>query len=104
MADLGAWSKLMTPGDEPSSLLELLAAGRPSWYRDGLCREYADVAFFTELGASTAPAKAVCADCLVQPECLEYALADPHLLGVWGGTSARERGQLRRGRIRPDAA
>lgn len=29
-------------------------------------------------------------------ECLDYALADPSLVGVWGGTGKAERRALRR--------
>lgn len=47
-------------------------------------------------GSPTAPAKAVCARCPVAGPCLDEALADPWLLGVWGGTSFDERRQLRK--------
>ncbi len=36
-------------------------------------------------------AKAVCARCGVQQECLAYALATRQAHGVWGGTSPEER-------------
>jgi WhiB family redox-sensing transcriptional regulator len=41
-------------------------------------------------------AKAVCAGCVVQPECLGYALAADPVQGVWGGMSEEERRLLRR--------
>ena len=31
--------------------------------------------------------------CPVSAECLDYAPADPHLVGVWGGTSDLQRKQ-----------
>lgn len=39
-------------------------------------------------------AKAICADCSVQRDCLEYAVAirEPH--GIWGGLNEVERKQL----------
>ena len=46
--------------------------------------------------SSNAPAKAVCSGCPVRVECLAYALAEPQLQGVWGGTSDTERRALRR--------
>jgi WhiB family redox-sensing transcriptional regulator len=46
-------------------------------------------------GQTSAPAKAVCGRCLVQRECLHYALADSDLMGVWGGTSQRDRARHR---------
>jgi WhiB family redox-sensing transcriptional regulator len=87
----------MAGEDVPISLAELF--DRPAWMRDGLCREpaYADVDFFLERGGDSRPAKALCARCLVQPECLAYALDRPMWddSGIWGGTSARERRRLR---------
>jgi WhiB family redox-sensing transcriptional regulator len=43
-----------------------------------------------------ATAKAVCRQCDVQAECLEYALVTNQDTGVWGGTSEEERKKLRR--------
>ena len=71
-------------------LLELL--DRPPWQREELCREYAGrVDFFPGRGESLEPAKALCAACLVRPECLLYALEHDEPYGVWGGLSAQER-------------
>ena len=53
--------------------------------------------FFPERGASMAEVKRLCAGCAVREQCLHTALADPKLLGVWGGVSERGRRQLRRG-------
>ena len=39
-------------------------------------------------------AKAVCAQCPVQPECLQWALDTRQTYGVWGGLDTQERGQL----------
>jgi Transcription factor WhiB len=41
-------------------------------------------------------ALAVCDGCVDREECLNYALGEPWLLGVWGGTSHRQRLLLRR--------
>jgi hypothetical protein len=50
--------------------------------------------------AETAEApRAICAGCLVRAECLAAALQDPLTEGVWAGTTARERRQLRLGRV-----
>lgn len=40
-------------------------------------------------------AKAVCAGCRVQRECLSFALETHQVHGVWGGKSAEERQLLR---------
>jgi WhiB family redox-sensing transcriptional regulator len=41
-----------------------------------------------------------CGTCPVQSECLGEALADEHLVGIWGGTTDYQRRQLRRRRVR----
>jgi WhiB family redox-sensing transcriptional regulator len=41
-------------------------------------------------------ARAVCADCGVRKECLEFALTTNQDCGVWGGTSEEERRDIRR--------
>ena len=40
------------------------------------------------------PAKAFCRPCPVRDDCLEVALTDPTLKGVWGGRTARERRRI----------
>jgi WhiB family redox-sensing transcriptional regulator len=47
--------------------------------------------------ARTLRAKAVCAECDVIEDCLDYALAYS-VVGVWGGTSVEERREIRRRR------
>jgi len=41
-------------------------------------------------------AKATCGDCWIKNECLGYALSDPSLEGIWGGTTPLERKRLRK--------
>jgi WhiB family transcriptional regulator, redox-sensing transcriptional regulator len=42
----------------------------------------------------------ICAVCPVKDECLDYALRNPSLDGIWGGTSEEERRKIRRRRRR----
>lgn len=42
-----------------------------------------------------AAAKAICHRCPVAAKCLAEAMADPSIVGVWGGTSEVERAKLR---------
>lgn len=44
-----------------------------------------------------------CKRCTVRSECLEYALADPHIQGVWGGTQYEQRVRIRAERARSEA-
>lgn len=85
---------LMVPGD--LSLDDLVA--RPAWHRRAACRGRGTTAFFPSPGDSLNAARAVCASCEVQPECLAAAVADAGLQGFWGGTSERERRLIRRER------
>ncbi|MFP5322758.1 MAG: WhiB family transcriptional regulator [Acidimicrobiia bacterium] len=64
----------------------------------GACRGADPDLFFPDRGESLEPAKAVCAECVVRDECLEFALAAGERFGVWGGTSERERRRIRRQR------
>jgi len=73
-----------------------LLSERPAFHADALCKEHPEVNFYPERGESADPAKAVCARCTVQAECLAWVLehepAPP--LGIWAGLSARQRRPL----------
>ena len=72
--------------------------GDRSWQVQANCLGVDPDLFFPERGASTREAKAVCRACVVQNECLEYALVNGEKFGIWGGLSERERRRLRRQR------
>jgi WhiB family redox-sensing transcriptional regulator len=73
------------------------------WMRDAACRGHDQDTFFPGRGESNKPAKAVCAGCNVHAECLEYALRNGIIHGVWGGRSERERRRMRSTRTKPCA-
>ena len=78
-------------------LVLLLRTGLPDFKGLARCAEpdvYPDL-FFDETPAVIAAAKSLCAECPMIDECLNYALTVDQY-GVWGGTSAKERKQLRR--------
>jgi hypothetical protein len=67
-----------------------------------LCAEYVDHGnwWFPERGESVTQARAIYSRCLVQADCLGWALDyGSQLPGLWGGTSDRERKRLREGGI-----
>ncbi len=71
------------------------------WRRVAACRD-TDPDLFFPVG-TTGPAieqistaKAVCAECEAQVDCLEFAIATNQDSGIWGGTSEDERRQLRK--------
>ena len=87
---------LMKP-NEPDwpSLLELFAL--PRWMADAACRGLGHHEYVISVRHTPSEAVlATCADCPVHEECLAYALAQPDLVGVWGGTTERERRKIRR--------
>jgi hypothetical protein len=84
---------LIAPGDLPS-IDELLR--RPIRHKYAACRGIGSGAFIVERARASAAAKTVCSVCPVRRECLAFALEDPQLQGVWGGTTARERAAMRR--------
>lgn len=72
-----------------------------NWRRLAACRGMNTRIFFPERSdgwQSVKPAKAVCARCPVTAECLEECLSIGQLghWGVWGGTSDRERRQMKK--------
>lgn len=80
-------------------MLELMGIKRPGWQKDGSCNEHDPTIFFPDKGKmSNRAAKAICKSCLVKDDCLEYALADASIQGIWGGTGFRERGRIRQQR------
>jgi WhiB family redox-sensing transcriptional regulator len=68
----------------------------PSWQDDAACIEVGYWLFFPETGEKPDEAKRVCAGCDVRAQCLAAALANPTTVGVWGGTTERDRRVLRR--------
>lgn len=78
------------------------------WQHQGLCRAEDGAVFFPpshfehkpDREAREAKAKAICAQCEVRGECLEWALAIREPYGVWGGYSETERKQILAGKRR----
>lgn len=80
---------------EPGELLTRWVT-RPGWMERAACRGEDTDAFLIERGPRTDVARAICAVCPVHAACLRYALDDPDLVGIWGGTTSRERREIRR--------
>jgi WhiB family redox-sensing transcriptional regulator len=74
---------------------------RASWWTRAACASADPELFFpiSHSGAAlrqVARAKAICACCPIQPECLSYALGAGSIQGVWGGMTEAERRRLAR--------
>ncbi len=71
------------------------------WRRNAACQE-GDTDLFFPIGvtgpavAQIEAAKAVCGQCPVRAECLDFAITSNQEFGVWGGTTEDERRVLRR--------
>lgn len=75
----------------------------PDWRAYASCRD-TDPDLFFPVGTTgvaldqIAAAKAVCMQCVVRSECLDFALDTHQDSGVWGGLSEEERRVIRRRR------
>ena len=77
------------------------------WVHRARCKEEDPELFFPigttgPAAAQTEAAKAICMQCEVRTECLEWAMATGQDAGVWGGLSEDERRALRRARRRSE--
>ena len=74
---------------------------RGAWRVHARCAEVDPELFFPDKGGSTAIAKSICRTCPVVDECLEYAMDNPDLMGIWGATSHMERRYPHRVPVQP---
>lgn len=86
------------PDDELSADIIAFANQDRSWKSAGACAGFDTDMFYPERGESTDEAKAVCQGCDIREQCLEFALANGENFGIWGGTSERQRREIRRQR------
>ena len=77
-----------------------------SWRLRGACRGLDPEIFYagSEEDAGVERAKQVCNTCVVQQQCLEFALANRESEGIWGGATEKERRRIRRQRRKTAAA
>ncbi|OBY33430.1 WhiB family transcriptional regulator [Mycolicibacter kumamotonensis] len=62
-----------------------------SWRIHANCRGFDTDIWYPELGANSRYAQRVCQRCPVKMQCLQYALDNEEVHGVWGGTTSSER-------------
>jgi WhiB family redox-sensing transcriptional regulator len=66
------------------------------WIEDALCAQVDPDTWYPQPNTNEAKvAKKVCMTCPVRQECLQYALDNDEVWGIWGGTSYRERKRLK---------
>jgi WhiB family transcriptional regulator, redox-sensing transcriptional regulator len=64
------------------------------WMDNALCREIGPELFFPDAGGGSATARQICGKCSVKTQCLNFALSFPSMIGIWGGTTERQRRKL----------
>lgn len=69
-----------------------------AWVEQANCRGLDPDLFFPRRGESAAHAIAVCQGCVVRTECLDFAVRERIVHGIWGGMSERARRRARRQR------
>ena len=79
---------------EPTVGLAAITFEHPAWMATGECNGLDPNLFHPERGESSHHAKAVCAGCAVRELCADYAIEHRIAVGIWGGTSGRERRRL----------
>ena len=67
------------------------------WMKDALCKGMTNI-FFAGRGENkkTEMAMLICKKCPVKEQCLDYAIRNREVIGVWGGYSERKRRIMRR--------
>ena len=79
------------------------------WRDDAACSGHVDDWLWFEHRPSDEPialaeARAICGPCPVKAACLERALSDLTLEGIWAATSLAQRRRMSRNRTRPSRA
>lgn len=69
------------------------------WMDQAVCAQVGSEIFFPVAGANPYEAKQVCRNCPVKAECLDYALNQGMVHGVWGGLTEAERRRIKTRRV-----
>jgi WhiB family transcriptional regulator, redox-sensing transcriptional regulator len=86
----------MVPDEPDLNVWFAQLSRRPEWHRRAACRGMGPAMFFPGKGHMPTQAIAVCSVCTVVVECRAAVGVDPETPGVWGGTTVKQRRQLRR--------
>jgi WhiB family transcriptional regulator, redox-sensing transcriptional regulator len=64
------------------------------WREQAACRGADLNLFFPGRGESAGPARRICTQCPVRQQCLEFAVSNRTVYGIWGGLTGPERRAL----------
>lgn len=90
----------MGEGDKLTIVGHQLSLSKDDWHDKAKCKGWDPDIFYPDRGVPSSSAKAICNECAVQLDCLEFALTRDEHFGIWGGLSERERRKLYRERQR----
>jgi len=90
--------ELSVTSERPDHRVRGRVVTEENWMAFAACRGMDPDFFFPARGVSTKDAKAVCAECPVREQCLEYAIEGRERFGIFGGLSERERRRIRKQR------
>ncbi len=80
-------------------LVAVPPAREHNWRTHAACAEHPNPElWFPARGVESHEAKAICATCPVQADCLEEAVQRNEPIGIWGGVSERARRKIRKAR------
>lgn len=72
---------------------------RSEWHQEAACRGQGPAEFVRGPKYDYGSVRELCETCPVRMQCLEYALSDESITGLWGGTTDAERRLIRRRRV-----
>jgi len=74
-----------------------MAGKVPDFDGTQICLQVDPEAFFPDTNDRLAikMAKEICMGCHFRIPCLEYAVSNPDFIGIWGGTTPRQRQEIR---------
>jgi len=69
-----------------------------AWTNQAACRGTDTEIFYPVTSDEEAEALSICATCPVRAQCLDDALRNREIYGIWGGTTPEQRRRIRRER------
>ena len=85
----------MNKVEEATRIRSILSLRGLPAFRRAACKDSDPELFFPPTLADAAVAKIICEQCRERITCLNWALRDTQIFGIWGGTTDVERRELR---------
>lgn len=87
-----SWSYLF---QQPSGDIGVSTEAPDRWQDQAACAGHDPDIWFRGRGGSIEEAREICWGCPVRTDCLQYALDNREIFGVWGGLSEKQRRRIR---------